>query len=72
MLNRVKDFRETAAIARNKSKEEYDEELEELRELVGVVGKRTRSLFKWQVGLFSAGVILLIAATVSVYNAKLF
>ncbi len=72
VLNRIKDFRDTVAIARKKSKEEYDEELEELRELVGVVGKTTRLLFKWQVCLFSIGVLLLVITILSVYSDALF
>ena len=71
ILNRLKDFRDTAAIARKKSKKEYDEELEELRELVGIISKRTRFLFKWQVCLFGFGVLFLILSLSIAYSAKL-
>lgn len=72
ILNRLKDFRDTATIARKKSKNEYDEELEELRELVGIIGKRTRCFFKWQVGLFGFGILFLILSLSMTYRAKLF
>lgn len=72
VLNRVKDFRDTTAIARKKSKEEYDDELDELREIVGVIGSRTRNLFNWQVWLFSIGTLLLILVMVVFYSNKLF
>jgi len=71
VLNRVKDFRDTTAIARKKSKEEYDDELDELREIVGVIGTRTRNLFNWQARLFSVGVFLLVVDTVAFYSNKL-
>ena len=71
ILNRLKDFRDTAAIARKKSKNEYDDELEELRELVGIIGKRTRCFFNWQVGLFGFGVLFLILSLSIAYSATL-
>jgi len=72
VLNRVKDFRDTTAIARKKSKDEYDEELDELREVVVIIGSRTRTLFNWQVWLFSIGVFLLVTVMVMFYSDKLF
>ena len=45
VLNRIKDLRNTTTIARKKSKEEYDRELEDLRELVGIIGARTQNAF---------------------------
>ncbi|WP_139042191.1 hypothetical protein [endosymbiont of Riftia pachyptila] len=72
VLNRVKDFRDTTAIARKKSKEEYDDELDELREIVGVIGTRTRNLFNWQAWLFSIGIFLLVVVMVVFYSNRLF
>jgi len=72
VLNRVKDFRDTTAIARKKSKEEYDDELDELREIVGIIGTRTRNLFNWQAWLFSIGVLLLVLVMVAFKSDKLF
>lgn len=72
VLNRVKDYRDTTAIARKKSKEEYDDELEELREIVGVIGSRTRKLFNLQAWLFSVGIFLLVLVMVSFHSDKLF
>ena len=68
----VKDFRDTTAIARKKSKEEYDDELDELREIVGIIGTRTKNLFNWQAWLFSIGTLLLIIVMVGFYSYKLF
>ena len=72
VLNRVSDFKETTAIARKKSKEEYDSELDELREVVGVIGSKTRMLFNFQVWAFSIGVLFLVIEMVSQYSSKLF
>ena len=72
IINRLKDFRDTAAIARKKSKDEYDGELYELRDLVGILGKRTRRYFNWQAALFCIGVVLLIISLSITYRQKLF
>jgi len=72
VLNRVKDFRDTTVIARKKSKEEYDDELDELREIVGIIGTRTRNLFNWQAWLFSIGTLLLVIVMVVFYSDRLF
>ena len=55
-----------------KSKEEYDEELEELRELVGIIGRRTRTLFSIQIWAFCIGILSLVVVMVSIYSDKLF
>ncbi|WP_428622126.1 hypothetical protein [Sedimenticola sp.] len=72
VLNRIKDFRDTTSIARKKSKDEYDDELNELREIVGIIGSRTRTLFSWQVWLFGIGAFLLVLVMVVFYSDKLF
>ena len=72
IFNRLKDFKDTAAIARKKSKDEYDAELDELRDLVGILGKQTRRYFNWQASLFSIGVVLLILSLSMTYQQKLF
>jgi hypothetical protein len=72
IINRVKDFKDTAAIARKKSKDEYDPELEELRDLVGILGKKTRCYFNWQSVLFCIAVMLLIISLSVMYPQKLF
>ena len=72
ILNRVSDFKETTAIARKKSKEEYDTELDELREVVGIIGSKTRKTFNIQVWSFSIGVLCLIIEMLSHYSCKLF
>lgn len=70
VLYRVRDFRETTTIARKKSQLEFDNELEALRELVGIIGSRTRQLFRWQVSLFSVGALLLVGVLVYEYSEK--
>lgn len=72
VLNRIRDLRDTTTIARKKSKEEYDQELEDLRELVGIISARTRTLFSIQVFGFSVGVLSLVIVMLSVYSEKLF
>ncbi|BBO81569.1 hypothetical protein DSCO28_21350 [Desulfosarcina ovata subsp. sediminis] len=72
IINRIKDFKDTAAIARKKTKDEYDAELLELRELVGILGKNTRRYFNWQSSLFCTAVILLIISFSLMYQHKLF
>lgn len=72
IMNRIKDFRDTAAIARKKSKDEYDAELENLRNLVGMLGKSTRRYFKWQSALFCIAVMLLVISLSIMYHHKLF
>ncbi len=72
IVNRVKDFRTTSTIVRKKSKGEYDDELEELRELVGIIGNRTRIFFSIQISAFSIGILCLIILMIGVYSHKLF
>lgn len=71
VLYRVKDFRNTTTIAKKNSKLEFDSELDTLRELVGIIGSRTRHLFGWQVSFFSVGALLLVGILVYEYSEKL-
>jgi len=70
VLYRVKDFRDTTTIAKKKSQPEFNNELETLRELVGIIGSRTRLLFKWQVSSFSVGALILVGVLAYVYSEK--
>ena len=72
IISRIKDFKDTAAIARKKSKDEYDAELDDLRDLVGILGKSTRHYFNWQSALFCIAVMLLILSLSIMYHQKLF
>ena len=72
VFNRLKDFRDTATITRKKSKNEYDAELDELRNIVGILGKRTKCYFNLQAGLFSFGVVMLLISLSMAYQQKLF
>ena len=72
ILSRLKDFRDTTTIARKKTKDEYDTELDQLRDIVGILGKRTKCYFNWQVALFSFGVLMLLVSLSITYQQKLF
>ena len=63
VVNRLRDFRVTARIARGRQKESPAEELAPLREHSRRLGRRTWGLFWWQIGTFGGGVVL---ATVGV------
>jgi len=59
-INRLRDFRATARIANLKRKEGNEAELTELRILTKRLGEKTWGIFWWQIGSFSAGIIILV------------
>ena len=59
-INRLRDFRATAKIANLKRKDKNHTELPELRTLTNKLGKKTWGIFWWQIGTFSAGILLLV------------
>lgn len=59
-INRLRDFRATAKICNIKRKDENSSELPELRELTKNLGKKTWGIFWWQIGTFSAGILILV------------
>jgi hypothetical protein len=63
-INRLRDFRATTKITRLRTKEGHDAdaELNILRALTNKLGGRTWGIFWWQIGVFSAGIILLVLA----------
>jgi len=79
VVNRLCDFRLTTGIARGreqllrdeKPQETIDSFLKPKRDLAKILGKRTWSLFWWQTGTFSLGVLFLILALATLYHAKL-
>src|SRR3990172_428621 len=60
VINRLRDFRTTKEIARERTKEETDSQLSSLRDLSGRLGKRTWRLFWWQIGAFGMGALLIV------------
>lgn len=79
VINRLRDFRRTAKIARDRetwereavTNEEIDRRLESRRAKTKKLGKRTWALFYWQTSLFVMGILLLVTAFVIVYQVKL-
>ncbi|PIQ06258.1 MAG: hypothetical protein COZ36_01045 [Piscirickettsiaceae bacterium CG_4_10_14_3_um_filter_44_349] len=59
-INRLRDFRATAKICNLKRKDEDNSELPELRELTNKLGRKTWGIFWWQIGTFSAGILILV------------
>lgn len=72
VINRIRDFRDTATLAKNNSKNKNCAEINELRLAVGIIGSRTRVLFDLQIFLFSFGVLLLILVILGFYVGKIF
>ncbi len=68
-LNRLKDFRITAKLARGK---ETIPERDRLRDLTDELGDTTWCLFRWQLGLFIFGFVFLLIAFAIIYKDKLF
>jgi hypothetical protein len=75
-INRLGDFRTTAHVARRQERpEEFASEAEELetqQQKAKGLGRRTWTLFWWQVGLFVGGETLLGLALLIIYRDKLF
>jgi hypothetical protein len=79
VVNRLRDFRKTRSIARDRedwrfqfSKEEIDKRLSERRAEATKLGERTWHLFWWHIGAFAFGVATLILAIAFIYHTKLF
>jgi len=79
VLNRLRNFRETSRIAREREKMEseklgkewIDKQLREKRRKTRNIGNRTWTLLRWQLMTFAGGVLLLVAAFLAVYHANL-
>jgi hypothetical protein len=75
VLNRLRDFRESARIARkregwakeDRAKAWIDDQLQYQRETNVARGKLSNTLFDWQVGTFGIGAALLVLAVVAAY-----
>ena len=59
-INRLRDFRATARITNLKGKEGNVSELTGLRALTKKLGEKTWGIFWWQIGSFSAGILILV------------
>ncbi len=71
VINRLKDFRVTKTIAKNRGNDDSSE-ISELREISRNLGRRTWNLFRCQIGIFSLGILLLTIGIILIYGNKLF
>lgn len=71
VINRLRDFRATTEAARLQEAEKPEEEIQPYRDLYEKLGKRTWSLFWWQIGTFGAGIIFTIIALWAAFSQKL-
>jgi hypothetical protein len=62
VVNRLWDFRATTETARKREDGKSDLDLQPLRKLTRALGKRTWSLFWWQIAAFGFGVLLMVLA----------
>lgn len=70
-INRLRDFRATTRIAKMREKENEKQELQSLRQLSKNLGKKTWGIFWWQIGAFTAGVLLMVAGVAFSVGEKL-
>ncbi len=79
-INRLRDFRETTTIARDREQwrrdgreaVDVDRSLRPRRDHTKMLGECTWKLFWWQAGTFSFGALFLILALTIIYHATLF
>ncbi|MFI5095377.1 MAG: hypothetical protein ACHQIK_18225 [Candidatus Acidiferrales bacterium] len=80
VINRLRDFRKTRGIARDRedlkrnhvSEDEIDGRLRERRVETRRLGERTWQLFWWQIGTLASGFAALTVAILITYRTKLF
>ena len=70
-INRLRDFRATKQITNLKRKEGNETELANLRSLTKRLGEKTWGIFWWQIGTFSAGIMLLVLSITFTVGNKL-
>ena len=70
-INRLRDFRATAKTTNLKRKEGNETELANLRSLTKRLGEKTWGIFWWQIGTFSAGILLLVLSVTFTVSNKL-
>ncbi|WP_156820431.1 hypothetical protein [Thioalkalivibrio thiocyanodenitrificans] len=71
VVNRLRDFRATAKVARMREQKKSDEEMGPLRVLSEKLGNKTWSIFWWQIGTFGVGVLLLVLGIAGSVSQKL-
>lgn len=72
VVNRLRDFRLTALIARLREENAADTRLSVMRDTAANLGRCTWKLFWWQAILFAGGVVLMISSIALAYWTKLF
>ncbi len=71
VINRLRDFRATKEVARMEMDGESGEKIQTHRDLYAKLGKRTWEIFWWQIGTFSASILLLLFGISSLIIHKL-
>lgn len=71
VLNRLRDFRATAETAKKRENGASDIELQPLRTLTRMLGKRTWVLFQWQLWTFGLGILLFVLAVAGSFATTL-
>ncbi|SRR6266851_6207315 len=72
VINRLTDFRKTESIARDKERGELPQcEYARRKAETDKLGRRTWLLFQWQIGLFSFGILALVAGFLTLYHGNL-
>ena len=72
IVNRLRDARSTAQVARKRQKNGEDSEIQFLRELSDRLGKKTWLIFWWQIGTFGIGVLLVVVGVTGTISNKIF
>ena len=71
VLNRLKDFRLTAKIARQRKYPSPTDTIAADRDLSEKLGRKTWCLFQWQLGTFGIGVVMTIVGVAILFFQKL-
>lgn len=71
VINRLRDFRLTTKVARQREKGATEEELVPLRSIYRAIGRKTWGIFRWQVGTFSLGILLTVISVSGSVASKL-
>ena len=69
-INRLRDFRATKEITNIKRKDENSQELPRLRDFANKLGNRTWGIFWWQIGTFTAGIIIMVLSVAYILGSK--
>jgi hypothetical protein len=72
VINRLRDFRITKDISRNRDQNSNKDKVKELRKKSRTLGSITWKLFWVEIGLFSSAILLMTISLIIVYAHKLF